>query len=552
MRRSNGKKTWIIFLSLATALLVDSIDTKVEDVAPDIVPASPSYSESLGASHGKEGTRKVVTRRWVDYASEKEEAEDQPQDDLPDEEEPLDSDEEARKNEEVIQSILDKLNEVTGTIMSNLHKTARDHLQMCRSDVQFRCANPNPNAPKGTGPIVPHMSETFGPDHKALEGFDEYEESLKAALVDEMTSLLKKADLAKDTPMPSILQKEKEKDRKIDLARLTSAAKGTGRGAPGATAKPKPRPRSKSSNFPGVSGNRAEMESKIIAQAKIYTAAAKKIVPTSSNSDDLGRAVMSHRQANDQRRPMKFACFDSDRIRKINFDREGKGDAYTEIGETYGHVLARLANANISPVFPISEEWLPEGAGAWLTIDGDGEKDNPDDVYPSQPFMHDTWSNKDQVFWKKASMELNAALRHPSEDPPHLRLPLHENGWASTLDSFRHLRLKVVKFPGIFRGTVGRICSTGFSVSRYVISNTDISWPGPQIIMGSEKRGVIFSLLDSFALRADIAIMWPNWSMINLHTRGFHPISPVISPVPAIKRRGNMYVIFFLQGPNAR
>ena len=48
------------------------VDTKVEDVAPDIVPASPSYSESLGVSHGTEGTRKVVKRRWTDYASEKE------------------------------------------------------------------------------------------------------------------------------------------------------------------------------------------------------------------------------------------------------------------------------------------------------------------------------------------------------------------------------------------------------------------------------------------------------------------------------------------------
>ena len=58
--------------------------------------------------------------------------------------------------------------------------------------------------------MVPRMNETFGPDHKALEGFDEYEESLKAALIDEMTSLLKKAGLAKDIPIPSILRKEKE------------------------------------------------------------------------------------------------------------------------------------------------------------------------------------------------------------------------------------------------------------------------------------------------------------------------------------------------------
>ena len=89
---------------------------------------------------------------------------------------------------------------------------------------------------------------------------------------------------------------------------------------------------------------------------------------------------MSHRQTNDQRRPMKLTCFDSGRISKIDFDSEGKGNAYTEIGETYGRVLARLAAANISPVFPISEEWLPEGAGAWFIIDGDRDKDNPDDT----------------------------------------------------------------------------------------------------------------------------------------------------------------------------
>ena len=127
---------------------------------------------------------------------------------------------------------------------------------------------------------------------------------------------------------------------------------------------------------------------------------------------------MSHRQANDQRQPMKLACFASDRIRKIDFDNEGKGNAYTEIGEPYGHVLARLGAANISPVFLISEEWLPEGAGAWLIIDGDRDKDNPDDTYPNQPFLYDNWSHKDQLFWKKASMELNAALRRPSKDPP--------------------------------------------------------------------------------------------------------------------------------------
>ena len=85
------------------------IGTKVEDVAPDIMPASHSYSESLGASHGTEDTKKFVKRRWTDYASDKEE------------QGPgrrgssrrgrsLDSEEEALKNEEVIRDRMDRLN----------------------------------------------------------------------------------------------------------------------------------------------------------------------------------------------------------------------------------------------------------------------------------------------------------------------------------------------------------------------------------------------------------------------------------------------------------
>ena len=54
-------------------------------------------------------------------------------------------------------------------------------------------------------------------------------------------------------------------------------------------------------------------------------------------------------------------------------------------------------------------------------------------------------------------MELNAALRHPPREPP--RLKLQENGWASTLDCIRHLRVKVTSFTGISRETVDRIWS---------------------------------------------------------------------------------------------
>ena len=59
--------------------------------------------------------------------------------------------------------------------MSNLQKTARDHLQACKSDFQLRCQHPDPKAKKDAGRIVHQMNESFGPDHKALEGFDEYE-----------------------------------------------------------------------------------------------------------------------------------------------------------------------------------------------------------------------------------------------------------------------------------------------------------------------------------------------------------------------------------------
>ena len=304
------------------------------------------------------------------------------------------------------------------------------------------------------------MNKTFGPDHKALEGFDEYEESLEAALVDEMISLLK-ADLAKDTPMPSVLQQEKEKDRKAEQARLAEAVKGAARAKAvlGASAKPKPRPRSKSPHAPGAYGSRAELQSRILEQAKVYTATVKKIVPTSSNCDDLGRAVMSYRQALDQRQPMKLACFDSDRIRKIDFDNEGEGNAYTDSGETYGRILERLAEAEIDPAVPITEDWLPTGAGAWLFIDGNKKKDHPRNRYNCQPFLYEDWSPKDQLCWREASMELNKALRHPSTDPPSLCLPLDENGWASTLDCIRFLRPKVSRCVGIAKPVVDRICS---------------------------------------------------------------------------------------------
>ena len=76
------------------------------------------------------------------------------------------------------------------------------------------------------------------------------------------------------------------------------------------------------------------------------------------------------------------------RVIKTEFDREGKGQAYTQIGSTYDQVLARLADAGISPIFPIRDEWLPQDGCAWLIIDGDRARDNRRDRYPNQPFMY--------------------------------------------------------------------------------------------------------------------------------------------------------------------
>ena len=301
------------------------------------------------------------------------------------------------------------------------------------------------------------MNETSGLDHKAPEGFVDYEDSLKAALTEEMTSLKKKTDLVEDAPVPSILQKEKQKDREIELARLASADKGSDKGILGTRAKAKFGPRSKSPIVPRFSGSRAELESKIVAQGKLYAAAAMKVVPTSSKCDDLGRAVMSARQANDSRQAVKLACHEPDRIVKIHFDREGRGQAYTQTGATYDQVVARLADAGISPIFPIRDEWLPEGGVAWLIIDGDPVRDNLNDKYPVHPFLYDSWSPENQTFWKQASFELNRALRHPPHKPPKFRE--QENGWASTLDCLRYLRVVVSSFRGISYETIDNICS---------------------------------------------------------------------------------------------
>ena len=166
---------------------------------------------------------------------------------------------------------------------------------------------------------------------------------------------------------------------------------------------------------------------------------------------------MSASQANDHRQAVKLACYDPDRAIKIDFDREGKGQAYIQIGATYDQALARPADAGISPIIPIRDEWLPQDGSAWLIVDGDRRRDHRKGKYPNQPFMYDSWSHKDQTFWKQASFELNRALRHPPDRPPQFRV--QENGWANTLDCLRYLRVKVTSFRGITRETVDNICS---------------------------------------------------------------------------------------------
>ena len=121
-----------------------TIDTKVEDVASDILPASASFSESHGASHGTEGVKRVVKRRWADAPSEQTEQEGQTVDGPLYKEKPIDPDAKAVQDEENIQRCLDNLNEFAKTIMSNLGKTAREHTLKCTDDFQFRNANPNP------------------------------------------------------------------------------------------------------------------------------------------------------------------------------------------------------------------------------------------------------------------------------------------------------------------------------------------------------------------------------------------------------------------------
>ena len=131
--------------------------------------------------------------------------------------------------------------------------------------------------------------------------------------------------------MPSALRRAKEKDRKAELARLAKANQEAAEdGVVPSTIEnpnPKSRPRSKSRPAPSTFNGKNSLKHRILEQAKAYTVTVKGIVPTSSNCEDMGRPVITYRQALDQRRPMQLACFDSDRTRKIDFENGGKGTA---------------------------------------------------------------------------------------------------------------------------------------------------------------------------------------------------------------------------------
>ena len=356
------------------------------------------------------------------------------------------------------QKSLNNLGSVVETMMSNLHKAAKDHTKACRNDIEHRCRKHDPNTGKSVGHVVPRMNEICGPDHKALEGFDQY---IIQALLDEVSSMLKKACVDKDVPMPSALREAKEKGRKAEQARLAKAAEEAAEAgaAPSTAANPKSRPRSKSPNAPGAFGGKASLKYRILEQAKAYIATVKKIVPTSSNCDDLGRAVMSYRQSLDQRRPMSLACYASDRMRKIDSDNEGKGTAYTATGEPYERIRKELVDAKIDPIAPVSDAWLPEGAGAWLIIDGNPETDPPINNYNCEPFWYEYWSDQHKYYWRQASMELNKALRHPPMSSTSPCLALYENGWASTLECQWFLRPIITRYVVISRGLIENLCS---------------------------------------------------------------------------------------------
>ena len=90
-------------------------------------------------------------------------------------------------------------------------------------------------------------------------------------------------------------------------------------------------------------------------------------------------------------------------------------------------------------------------------------------------------------------------------------------------------------FPGISREAVGNTCSY-----NYIIGVT---------LCDEKHRCQLTRATGSLspsnisALIADIADLWPHWSMMILRTLGSTLGSLIVFPAPAIKHRGNSFVI---------
>ena len=91
----------------------------------------------------------------------------------------------------------------------NILEVAREHTHMCKAGFALRYSMPGTEASSSS--TDPRINETFGFDHKALEGFENYEESLRKVLIDEMTSLKKKTVLSEKLLFPRLSKRRNGK-----------------------------------------------------------------------------------------------------------------------------------------------------------------------------------------------------------------------------------------------------------------------------------------------------------------------------------------------------
>ena len=143
-----------------------------------------------------------------------------------------------------------------------------------------------PGQPCGSRDIS--VNEIFGFDHQALEGYPNYEDSLRKVLTEEIKSLKKKSSLVPDAPLPPNLQEERRKEAE----RAKAEAAKTERMAAADARKAKAKARPQSTGPSTARGKKAALEREVAAKGKQYADAAKKIVVTSSKCADLGQAVL--------------------------------------------------------------------------------------------------------------------------------------------------------------------------------------------------------------------------------------------------------------------